>query len=99
MASHSDLLDVLDPFGVIAAGTQRLAADEALLALVYDVAAASIGVVSWQGGENFRQPDALRRHPVGVEPHFECLIEPANGVDFGNAFHLPQLRGDLPFEQ
>jgi len=91
-AANDHLLDVFD------IAEQRLAADEPLLAILHDVAAARARVVAFEGGEHLAERDAVRRHPIGVDLHLVALGEAAVAVDVGDARHGPHHRRDVPLE-
>ena len=87
---------LLDGVGV---RQQGLPADEPLLAVFDDVAAAGADVVAFEGRQHLAQRDSLRRHPVGVDADLVALRVAAMAVDIGHARHLPHRRCDLPFQQ
>ena len=70
-AAHDHFLDVIDRL------QQRFAANEPLLAVLDDVAAAGAGVVALERLEHLGERDAVRRHPVGVDLHLVALGEAA----------------------
>ena len=76
----------------------RFAANESLLALMHDIAAAGVGVVACKASITSSRPTRVR-HAIGIELDLERFVEAADGVDLGDARHLPQLRGDVPFQQ
>jgi hypothetical protein len=91
-AADDDLLDVGHAL------EQRLAADEPLLAMLDDIAAAGAGVVALQRPEHLAEGDAMGRHPVGIDLHLVALGEAAVAVDVGDAGHGPHRRRDVPLE-
>ncbi len=88
-----------DPLDVLHTLQEGDAADEPLLAIVDDVAAAGCFVVAFDAAEDVIERKAVAGEPVGIGADFKRLVKAAVGVDLGDAFDLPQLGRDLPFEQ
>jgi len=78
---------------------QRLPANEPLLALVHDIAAARVRVVLRDGVDHLVQRHAFPGQPIRVDANLERLVEAAVRIDLGDARNLPQARRDFPFQQ
>ena len=86
------MLDVFDT------AQQRLAADEALLAVMDNIAAARCRIVVFQCAKEIGERDAKTGQPVRIGLDLERLIEATVRVDLGDTRHLAHARRDLPFE-
>ena len=91
-AAHHHLLDVGDAL------EERLAADEPLLAVLDDVAAARALVVALKRSQNLPEGHRLGTHPVGIDLNLVALGKAAVGVDVGDPGYLAHRRSDVPLE-
>ena len=85
-----------DVLGVLELG---LAADDDLLAVALDVAAAHVGVVLLEGGQHLAQRQLEPRHLPRVEHHLVLLDLAPHRVDLDDAGDGAQPVGDDPVEQ
>ena len=87
--------DVVDVGGFF---DEPLATNDVLLLRTFDVSAAGVGVVALERLEDIAERHVVRDELVRVELHFIRLQLAAEGVDFDDARHGPQLEGDVPLE-
>ncbi|OQC39631.1 MAG: hypothetical protein BWX64_01605 [Acidobacteria bacterium ADurb.Bin051] len=79
-------------------GEQPLAADQVLLSLVHEVAAAHRAVARPQRGEDLAHREAVGGEPLGVEGHLEGLQLAAERVHLDDPRHRAELVVDVPVE-
>ncbi len=77
---------------------ETFAADEVLLALVGDVAAADVAVVRLEGGEDVGNGDVVGDEAFGTDGDLVGLELTAEGVDLDDAGDAAQLEVDVPIE-
>jgi hypothetical protein len=70
-----------------------------LLAVLFDVTGADIGIVLFERLHHGVEGEAECQQPRRVGRDMELLLESADGVDLGDTCHLPQLRPDHPVLQ
>ena len=88
--------DVPDPFQVAYPG---LAMDQEGLARGDDLPAAHVAVVVLQGREDLPQGEAVLDQDFGIHHHLVLQLEPAPGIDLGDARHLAHFGLDDPVVQ
>ena len=90
LGRHHDVPDLLD------VGGPADAVDQEHLAVLANVAAADVAVVSLDGLHDLVEGQAVLDEPGRVDPHLILLFVAAPGVDFGSALGGPQFRLDDP---
>ena len=90
LGRHHDVLDLLD------VDRPADAVDQEHLAVLANVAATDVAVVSLDGLHDLVEGQAVLDEPGRIDPHLILLFVAAPGVDFGSALDGPQFRLDDP---
>jgi hypothetical protein len=88
-----------DALEVLAAGDEAVGADDEVLLVVLDVAAAGVGVGLLERGGDVADRQAERLQALGAEHDLVLAVLAAEAVDLDDAGDAAQLRADVPVEQ